>query len=102
VVLRLGKLLRARRAETEQTRRRCAGLSAFARGLAHEINNPLAVALTEVGYAAELRGEEGERVEALLNASASLRRLKGIVERIGRLGDEAEAGLFDQLLTASS
>jgi DNA-binding response OmpR family regulator len=89
VVLRLGKLVRARRTENEHAQRRIDGLTSLARGLAHEINNPLAVALTEVSYAAEMRGGEGERLEALANAVESLQRVRHIVQRMSRLGDAA-------------
>jgi PleD family two-component response regulator len=86
VVLRVGKLVRARRAERAEWQRRQAGMSI----LAHELNDPLAAALTEVAFAAKRRGGEDERAEALVAAVASLQRVKGIVERMSR-GEELSA-----------
>jgi signal transduction histidine kinase len=62
----------------------------MARGLAHEINNPLAAALSEVAYVTSGRGTNEDRAEALAAAISSLERVKHIVERMRRLGDEVE------------
>ena len=112
VVRRIGVLVRAHRAEAEQRRlaedradalaalgaaqaqaleaRKLSGLSTMARGLAHEINNPLAAAMSEVAYVASGRGTGEDRAEALAAAISSLERVKHIVDRMRRLGDEVE------------
>src|SRR5262249_34494882 len=110
LVRRIGVHVRARRAEQEQRRlaegradalaapgaaqaqaleaRKLSGLTTMARGLAHEINNPLAAALSEVSYVASGRGTPEERAEALGGAIESLSRVKEIVSRMRRLGEE--------------
>ncbi len=110
LVRRIGVHVRARRAEAEQRRlaedradalaalgaaqaqaleaRKLSGLTTMARGLAHEINNPLAAAMSEVSYVASGRGTGEERAEALGSAVESLTRVKEIVARMRRLGEE--------------
>ena len=112
LVRRIDVLVRAHRAEAEQRllaedradalaalgaaqaqaleARKLSGLSTMARGLAHEINNPLAAALSEVAYVASGRGTIEDRSEALAAAITSLERVKHIVDRMRRLGDEVE------------
>jgi signal transduction histidine kinase len=111
LVRRVGVLVRAYRAEAEQRRlaeeraaalnalataqvqaleaRKLAGLSTMARGLAHEINNPLAAAMSDVSFALSESDEE-QRREALVAAMASLDRVRVIVQRMRRLGEEIE------------
>jgi signal transduction histidine kinase len=113
LVRRVGVLVRARRAENEQRllaerragalsrlgatqaqaleARKLAGLATMARGLAHEINNPLAAAMSEVAFVASRRGSDEERDEALAAALESLARVGAIVERMRRLGEEIES-----------
>jgi signal transduction histidine kinase len=113
LVRRVGVLVRAHRAENEQRvlaerragalsrlgatqvqaleARKLVGLATMARGLAHEINNPLAAAVSEVSYVASKRGSEAERDEALAAALESLARVGAIVERMRRLGEEIES-----------
>lgn len=69
-----------------------AGLTTLARGLAHEINNPLAAALSEVRYVAAERGTSEDRAEALAAALTALERVKDIVARMRRLGEEIQPG----------
>jgi signal transduction histidine kinase len=113
LVRRVAVLVRAHRAEHEQRTlaerragalsrlgatqaqaleaRKLAGLATMARGLAHEINNPLAAALSEVSFVLSKRGTEDERHDALVAAHESLERVRAIVERMRGLGEEIES-----------
>ena len=82
--------LGATQAQALETRK-LAGLATMARGLAHEINNPLAAALSEVSFVLSRRGTEDERHDALRSAHESLERVGAIVERMRSLGEEIES-----------
>jgi signal transduction histidine kinase/ActR/RegA family two-component response regulator len=79
---------------------RLATLGRLAAGIAHEINNPLAVALTNI----ELASADNDPDPLLLeDARASLRRIRNIVadlSRVARPGDfeQVEAVPLDQVL----
>jgi signal transduction histidine kinase len=113
LVRRVAVLVRAHRAEAEQRRlaegraqalaalgaaqaraleeRKLSGLTTMARGLAHEINNPLAAALSELTYLANGMGTPADREEALASAQDCLQRVRAVVERMRRLGDGLES-----------
>jgi signal transduction histidine kinase len=74
--------------------RKLAALSTMARGLAHEINNPLAAAMSNVAYALDDDDEadEAERIAALTDALDNMKRVAAIVDRMRVLGAEIDMG----------
>ncbi len=67
-----------------------AALSTFARDLAHEINSPLAAAMSEIGYVVTRRGSEADRDKAVAAALESLVKVRRIIERVQRLGEQVD------------
>lgn len=70
---------------------RLASVGSLAAGMAHEINNPIAVIKSNVDYVAELVGEEAEvaerveMLEALFDAGESAIKIAGIVQEMQSL-----------------
>ncbi|MBI4509845.1 MAG: hybrid sensor histidine kinase/response regulator [Deltaproteobacteria bacterium] len=84
--------------------RKLSGLATMARGLAHELNNPLAAALADVEFLRSCHGSEQEQDEALDAVLESLRRVARIVDRMRRLGADIEtdaAGSLDEIVRAA-
>lgn len=84
--------------------RRAASLSLFAAGLAHELNNPLAVAVSNLSAVASMARELGgktnqeqvaEMEQALSDISASLERVKNIVVSLRELEYRPQAKQMD-------
>ena len=81
-----------------------AGLATMARGLAHEINNPLAAALGDLEYVLTEGACAPAGREVVAEAAGPLRRVAAIVARMRRLGDEIDtggAGSLDDVVRAA-
>lgn len=113
LLMRVGVAVRTRHAEAEQRRltrvqtemvgalaaaqaqalesRKLAGLFTMARGLAHEINNPLAAALANAQFLQSGGGNASDNADALADTIGQLRRVASVVDRMRALGAEIEA-----------
>lgn len=59
---------------------RLASLGTLAAGVAHEVNNPLSVVISNVGFALDAYPEQDETWEALADARDAAQRVAGIVD----------------------
>jgi signal transduction histidine kinase len=70
--------------------RKLSALATMARGLAHEINNPLGAAMSNASFALGKDVSPEERASALSDAVTEMRRVASIVDRMRRLGAAIE------------